>query len=85
MNGLKTETKQSEDMKKVVGTNAPIRRTVLLTKEMDDNQEAFINLKDSDFKEVCEQKSALVYKVLKKAMTPIYSGAIDHRMNLLDT
>ncbi len=31
------EESEEDKLKKEIGTNAPIRRTVLLTKEMDDN------------------------------------------------
>jgi len=52
---------------------------------MDDSQEDFINLKDREFVKIVRQKPNLVYKILKKAAKPIYSGSIDHRTNMLDT
>jgi hypothetical protein len=37
-----------------------------------------------EFKALSKIKPELMYKVLKKAVRPTYSGAIDHRLNLLD-
>jgi hypothetical protein len=62
-----------------------IRRTVLLTKEMDDNQEDFINIDIDDFIALGKtHKANLMYKLLLRSEAPVFSGSVDHRMNLLD-
>lgn len=63
----------------------PVRRTILLTKEMDDNLEDFVKIDMEDFIDLSKTpKASLMYKLLLKAEAPVFSGSIDHRMNLLD-
>ena len=60
------------------------QRTLLLTPEIDDNLEGIINLELSILAKYTVKEAQRAYKILVRSSKPIFSGSIDHRVNLLD-
>jgi hypothetical protein len=58
--------------------------SVLMTKENDMELEYFTKMDLGQFSKLDRPMAILAYKVLTIASKPIFSGSLDHRINMLD-
>ena len=63
---------------------SPQQRTVLLTKEIHDDLEYMANLDLQLIFKLSLTEAQLAYKTLVRSVRPVFSGALDHRINMLD-
>jgi hypothetical protein len=65
-------------------TPAMVIRTVLLTKELNDLEVDMCGVNDSYFSKMNISQLHQAFTMLKTMIRPVFSGSIDHRINLLD-
>ena len=56
----------------------------MLTKEINEENEYMPNLELPLMKKFDIEQAQAAYKILVRAMRPVYSGSLDHRINMLD-
>ena len=56
----------------------------MLTKEINEENEYMPNLETHLMKKFDIEQAQAAYKILVRAMRPVYSGSLDHRINMLD-
>lgn len=59
-------------------------KTLLLSKEVDDNDIDLLVQPESFFTKLSQRELEGCYTVLRKMLKPVFSGSVDHRINLLD-
>ena len=57
---------------------------MLLTKEINEENEYMPNLEIPLMAKFDVEQAQAAYKILVRAMRPVYSGSLDHRINMLD-
>lgn len=66
------------------GVSQNERRTLLRTREVDDNIPDYLKMEVAKFKKLSPQEVADAYKQIKKATKTVFSGTVDPLVNLLD-
>ena len=56
----------------------------MLTKEINEENEYMPNLEIPLMAKFDIEQAQAAYKILVRAMRPVYSGSLDHRINMLD-
>ena len=56
----------------------------MLTKEINEEDEYMPNLEIPLMAKFDVEQAQAAYKILVRAMRPVYSGSLDHRINMLD-
>ena len=56
----------------------------MLTKEINEENEYMPNLEIPLMAKFDVEQAQAAYKILVRAMRPVYSGSLDHRINMLD-
>lgn len=64
--------------------NTNERRTLLRTREVDDNIIDFLKMDLAKFRRLRPNEAAQAYKQLRKAIKPVFSGDVDPLVNMLD-
>lgn len=64
--------------------NTNERRTLLRTREVDDNIQDFLKLDIAKFRRLKPNEAAQAYKQLRKSIKPVFSGDVDPLVNMLD-
>ena len=73
--GIKTKAQKEQSR---------VQRTVLLTKEISEDSEYMPNLEIPLLAKFDQEQAQAAYKILVRALRPVYSGSTDHRINMLD-
>ena len=61
------------------------QRTILLTTEIEDNLSGLLNYDLVKISKFSIKQAQISYKILMRSSKPIFSGSVDHRINLLDS